>query len=233
MNFSNCQNSTALVKICGITQSEQAHQIVELGADAIGINFWPKSKRFIEFDDAQVWLDELSNKVIRIGVFVNADHDLIARMLESSTIDYAQLHGDESPEEVDSLLQKGLPVYKALGIKDTADLDKIDRYPGEFILLDAYAPSEYGGTGKAFDWNLGRLAVERFADQKKIILAGGLTPDNVAEAIQQVRPFAIDTASGVESGTPGIKDLDKVRQFINAAREDNHSRAERTGIKWR
>ncbi len=219
MSFFDDQNDQVRVKICGITQSDQAHQIVELGADAIGINFWPQSKRYIEFDQARPWLEEIGDEVTRIGVFVNADSDDITRILESGAIDYAQLHGDESPEEVDELLQKGLQAYKALGIKSASDLDRIAEYPGPTILLDAYAPTEYGGTGEAFDWNLGGLAVERFAEQKKIILAGGLTSDNIAQAVQQVRPFAVDTASGVESGTPGVKDLDKVKAFIDKAKK--------------
>lgn len=220
MSFFDCQKNTVSVKICGITQAEQAHQIVELGADAIGINFWPKSKRHIDIEQARPWLAELKGSVTRIGVFVNPSSEEVIRILESGAIDHAQLHGDESPQMIDALLQKGFSVYKALGIKIADDLDKIDTYPGNAILLDAYAPSEYGGTGEAFDWNLGRIAVERFSPQKKIILAGGLTAENVAQAIQQVRPFAIDTASGVESGTPGIKDLDKVRLFIETAKEN-------------
>lgn len=217
MNFFTAQNSAVQIKICGITQAEQARQIVALGADAIGINFWPRSKRFIHLDEARPWLDELSGSVTRIGVFVNATPNEITQALKSGAIDCAQLHGNESTEYVDALLQKGLSVYKALGIKDAAALDSIASYPGDTILLDAYAPTEYGGTGEAFDWNLGRLAVERFSAQKKIILAGGLSAENAAQAIEQVTPFAIDTASGVESGTPGIKDLEKVRQFIEAA----------------
>lgn len=218
MSFFDNQNPTVSVKICGITQGDQARRIIALGADAIGINFWPSSKRHIDFDQARPWLDELAGTATRIGVFVNADSEEIARILASGAIDCAQLHGDESPETVDALLQQGLSVYKALGIKDANALDSIASYPGEAILLDAYAPREYGGTGEAFDWNLGQMAVERFSDTKKIILAGGLVPGNVAEAIHQVAPFAVDTASGVESGTPGIKDLDKVRQFIEAAK---------------
>lgn len=219
MSFFDKQNAQVSVKICGITKGDQAQQIVELGADAIGINFWPQSKRYIDFDQARPWLEKLDDSVTRIGVFVNADNEYIIRILESGAIDCAQLHGDESPQDVDAILQKGLSAYKALGIKDSAALDNISSYPGDAILLDAYAPSEYGGTGEAFDWTLGHLAVERFSGQKKIILAGGLTSDNVAEAIQQVAPYAIDTASGVESGTPGIKDLDKTKAFIEATKK--------------
>ncbi|MFK5923885.1 MAG: phosphoribosylanthranilate isomerase [Verrucomicrobiota bacterium] len=220
MSFFAPQRNTVAVKICGITRAGQAQQIVELGADAIGINFWPKSKRHIDIEQARPWLDELKDSVTRIGVFVNPTSDEVIRILESGAIDHAQLHGDESPQMLDELLQKGLSVYKALGIKTADDLDKIDAYPGNAILLDAYAPSEYGGTGEAFDWNLGKRAVERFSTQKKIILAGGLTAENIAQAIAQVSPFAIDTASGVESDTPGIKDLDKVRLFIEAAKKN-------------
>ena len=218
MSFFDNQNNQTKVKICGIMQGDQARQIIKLGADAIGINFWPKSKRHINFDEARPWLDELNNTVTRIGVFVNADSDEITRILESGSIDYAQLHGDESVEYVDELLQKGLPVYKALGIKNYDALDVIASYPGDAILLDAHAPSEYGGTGEPFDWILGQLAVKQFSNQKKIILAGGLTSVNVADAIQQVHPFAVDTASGIESDTPGVKDLEKVKLFIEAAK---------------
>ncbi|MCF6311427.1 MAG: phosphoribosylanthranilate isomerase [Verrucomicrobiales bacterium] len=219
MNFFDQPSDTIAVKICGITQGEQARQIVALGADAVGINFWPKSKRHISFDQARPWLEELQGKVTRIGVFVNPDADDVIHILTSGAIDHAQLHGDESPQMLEKLTQQGFSVYKALGIKAQQDLDRIEAYPGSKILLDAYAPSEYGGTGEAFDWNLGRMAVERFRGEKKIILAGGLTAENIATAIEQVNPFAVDTASGVESGTPGIKDLDKVKQFIQAAKQ--------------
>lgn len=218
MSFFDQSDERIHVKICGITQAEQARRIIDLGADAIGVNFWPQSKRYIALDDARPWLEELSGKVTRVGVFVNASKNEIARVLESGAIDYAQLHGDESIEELNALLNEKLPVFKALGIRDRDALELVVSYPGDAILLDAYAPSEYGGTGESFDWNLGRIAVEQYSQQKKIILAGGLTPNNVADAVRQVRPFAVDTASGVESGTPGIKDLDKVKHFIDAAK---------------
>lgn len=219
MNLFDQPFDTVAVKICGITQGEQAQQIVELGTDAIGVNFWPQSKRYIPFDQARPWLEDLQSKVTRIGVFVNPDADEVTRILTSGAIDHVQLHGDESPQMLEKLTQQGFSVYKALGIKNEQNLDRIETYPGSKILLDAYAPSEYGGTGEAFDWNLGRMAVERFRGEKKIILAGGLTAENIATAIQQVNPFAVDTASGVESGTPGIKDLDKVKQFIETAKD--------------
>lgn len=220
MSFFDNQNNQVSVKICGVTQGDQARQIAALGADAIGVNFWPQSKRHIGFDEARPWLEELDGTVTRIGVFVNADSAEIARILASGAIDCAQLHGDETPGDVDALLQQGLSAYKALGISDASALDSIATFPGEAILLDAYAPREYGGSGETFDWNLGQMAVEQFSDGKKIILAGGLTPGNVAQAIRQVRPFAVDTASGVEAGTPGIKDPEKVRQFIEAAKRE-------------
>ncbi len=221
MSFFDYPNGGVGVKICGVTQGEQALRIAALGADAIGVNFWPQSKRHIDFDEARPWLDELDGLVTRIGVFVNAGIDEIVRVLASGAIDCAQLHGDESPHDVDGLLQQGLPAYKALGVKDQGALDSIATYPGTAILLDAFAPREYGGTGETFDWNLGRMAVERYPG-KKVVLAGGLVPGNVADAIHQAHPFAVDTASGVEAGTPGVKDMDKVERFLDAVKNEKH-----------
>lgn len=200
-------------KICGIRSLQQAEDIVDLGVDALGINFWPKSKRYLDPADAG-WLKDLGTKVLRIGVFVNADESEIRNLLESDLIDWAQLHGDESPEFVKALQDEGLQVFKALGVKDRESLAKAERFDGP-LLLDAYAPTEYGGSGEKMDWALGAEAVQRFPN-REVVLAGGLKPDNVAAAIRQVGPTAVDVASGVED-SPGVKNLELCREFIEAA----------------
>lgn len=205
------------VKICGITMGEQAEAIVAIGADAIGINFWPRSKRFIELEKAAPWLRDLGDSVPRVAVTVNASDDDLRAIHESGVIDFIQLHGDEAPDRVASLTRQGLPVFKAMGVKDRAMLESAAAFPGKSLLLDAYAPIEYGGSGETMDWSLGADAVKQWPD-RQIILAGGLTPENVAEAIQQVNPAAVDVASGVEDA-PGIKDLELVKRFVDEARK--------------
>ena len=205
-------------KICGFTDAEEAEKAIALGADALGINFWPKSKRYLSLADGLPWLRPLAGTVTRIGVFVNATEDEIAATLDSGAIDAAQLHGDESPEQVSALIERGYHAFKALGVKDHTMLERAAEFPGETLLLDAWAPVEYGGTGETMDWALGREAVTRWPE-RRIVLAGGLTPENVGDAIRQVHPFGVDVASGVESGIPGRKDLDKVAAFLEAVRE--------------
>lgn len=202
-------------KICGITRGDEAAEIAAMGADALGINFWPGSKRHIAPETAAPWLRELADGVTRVGVFVNATEAEMLALLEDGLIDAAQLHGDETPDLVGRLLARGHVAYKALGVRDRAGLDVAAGFPGQVLLLDAWAPVTYGGTGETMDWALGHEAVTRWPD-RRIVLAGGLTPANVSEAIRQVSPFAVDVASGVESGTPGRKDLEKVRAFLDA-----------------
>lgn len=204
------------VKICGITSAEQSQAIVNLGADAIGVNFWPKSKRYIALEDALPWLKDIEGECQRVAVFVNPSEEELDRVLQSGGIDWLQLHGDESEETVHNYLNKGWPVFKALGVKDESMLQAAERYSGATLLLDAYAPVEYGGTGETMDWQLGARAVTDWPD-REIILAGGLHPGNVGDAVKSVNPAAVDVASGVEE-SPGVKDLAKVAEFINAAK---------------
>ncbi len=206
------------VKICGITTGDQAREIITAGADAIGINFWPKSKRYIALEAALPWLLEIAGTVPRVAVTVNASDEELLCLYESGGIDWIQLHGDETPERVRSLTQQGLPVFKAMGIRDRAMLMLAGaaEFDSPTLLLDAYAPNEYGGSGETMDWSLGAAAVQQWPD-RQILLAGGLTPANVAEAIRQVHPAGVDVASGVES-SPGVKDLEAVRCFIEAVR---------------
>lgn len=205
-------------KICGFTDEEEAVHAVASGADALGFNFWPKSKRFLSLESALPWLRELAGSVTRIGVFVNANEEELLAVLDSGAIDAAQLHGDESTDLVASLLDRGYRTFKALGVKDRDALAHAAAYPGDTLLLDAWAPVEYGGTGETMDWSLGSEAVKSWPE-RQVVLAGGLTPDTVGEAIRQVRPFGVDVASGVEAGTPGRKDPGKVAAFLQAVQE--------------
>lgn len=213
--FPECSQPPA-VKICGITQAAQAEEIANLGADALGINFWPKSKRYLPVDQAAGWLPSLKNRTTLVAVMVNPDRLLLDRLQAEGLAHMLQLHGDEPPAEVERLMNAGARVIKALQIRDRASLSQIREFPCPTVLLDAYNPGIYGGSGETFPWELAVIAQEE-NPEKRILLSGGLTPENIAQAVRQTRPVAVDVASGVESA-PGIKDLDLVRKFIEQAR---------------
>jgi len=200
----------AEVKICGLTTLDDAVRCVMLGADAIGLNFWLGSPRHTSIDTARRIVDAVGDRAEMVGVFVDFDLSQIREVLHNTGIPWAQLHGDETPELVDALLPRA---YKAVGVKDGSAVELARRYPGEHLLLDASVPGMPGGTGRTFDW---AIAAE-VAKERKLTLAGGLTPDNVAEAVRTVRPFRVDVASGVESA-PGRKDPGLVAAFIAAAK---------------
>ncbi len=212
--FESAANGRVKAKICGITTAADAQAIVAMGADAIGVNFWPKSKRYIAMTGARGWLADLAGQVTRVGVFVNASAADLQSAFATGVLDALQLHGDESAEFVAEMLQLGLPVFKAHGGRERQLIGQARTFPGRAILLDAYAPVEYGGTGATMDWAVGRQAVESLPE-RQVILAGGLTANNVVAAIEQVRPFAVDVASGVEAA-PGRKDLRRVEEFLAA-----------------
>lgn len=200
------------LKICGITTTADAQGLVAEKVAALGVNFWPLSKRYIDPDDAAPWLLLVSGSIVRVGVFVNAGTDFIAELYGRGLIDVAQLHGDESPCEMQLLLDRGIPCIKALGIRDAVDLLRLNDYQrANALLLDTAAPGVYGGTGSAFDWSLAIAAQMRMPGMP-ILLAGGITPDNAAAAIARVHPAAIDIASGAEI-SPGIKDMRKVSEL--------------------
>lgn len=209
-------NDHLAVKICGITTGEQAQAITDLGADALGINFWPGSKRYIAPNQAASWLPHLLPQTTVIAVLVNPGPELIDHLADTPLAHLLQLHGDESPDTVAALMNRGFNVIKALQVRDRTSLDAIGEYPCRTLLLDAHNPGSYGGGGTTFPWELFTVARERFPD-KTLILSGGLTPANVAEAVRQTQPAAVDVASGVESA-PGIKDLTQVADFLAAAR---------------
>ena len=198
------------VKICGLTTVDDAVRCIELGADAIGLNFWSGSPRRTDLASARAIADAVGDRAEMVGVFVDHSVEQVLEILQKTGITWAQLHGGEPPEDVEALLPHA---YKAIGVKDGSAVELARRYPGEHLLLDASVPGIPGGTGRTFDWAIAAAV----AQERKLTLAGGLTPDNVAEAVRVVRPFRVDVASGVESA-PGRKDPERVAAFIRAAK---------------
>jgi phosphoribosylanthranilate isomerase len=198
------------VKICGLTSLADALRCVELGADAIGLNFWPGSPRATDIETAAKIVETVGDDVQIVAVFVDFGLEEIRAILRKTGIDWAQLHGDEPPELVSRLLPTA---YKAIRVEDGSAVKIARRYPGDHLLLDASVPGLPGGTGRTFDW---AIAAE-VAKERILTLAGGLTPDNVAQAVRRVRPFRVDVASGVELA-PGRKDPRLVARFVEAAK---------------
>lgn len=203
------------LKICGVTLATDAERLAELGVDALGANFWPKSKRYLDPELAG-FLRDLEGRILRVGVFVNAGPDLPRQLFDDGLIDVIQLHGDETPADARTFAEAGIPFLKALGVRGVDALEAARDFRASGILLDAHAPGVYGGTGQTIDWSLARTFVEQHPDLP-LILAGGITADNAAAAIEAVRPAALDIASGAES-SPGVKDFDKVAALLAACR---------------
>jgi len=201
------------VKICGITDTPDAMAAAEAGADMVGLMFYDKSPRNVSLAAAAQIARQLPPFIVKVGVFVNPTADLVLRAIAECGLGLLQFHGDESPEFCS---QFGLMSMKAFRIHDEQSLEALRDYPTDAWLLDAFTPDKHGGTGAKFDWN---LAVEANTLGRSIFLAGGLTPDNVAEAVRIVRPYGVDVSSGVES-SPGKKDHEKIRRFIAAARDN-------------
>lgn len=202
---------TVRVKICGITNQEDAEVAAEAGADALGFVFYRKSPRFVTPEDAAKIISSLPPFISKVGVFVDERPDEIARSAAVSGIDTVQLHGQENPEYCRSV---GLPIIKAFAIKSEQSLAAIPLFAVSGFLLDSYVPGQSGGTGTVFNWE---LAVEAKRYGRPLILAGGLTPENIQEAVQFVRPFAVDVSSGVEQ-SPKRKDAQKIQLFISRAK---------------
>jgi len=205
------------VKICGVTRRDQALEIAARGANFIGINLWEKSKRYLPLEKATPWMAEVPRSVQLVGVFVNPDSAYVLEACASGLFSYAQLHGDETPEYCASLTERGIRVLKAIQVRDEASLAGIGAFATQDILLDAYHPQERGGIGETFPWELA-VSFKRMYPERRLWLAGGLTAENVADAVRGVSPYAVDVASGVESATPGVKDMEKVERFIQAAK---------------
>jgi len=192
---------------------EDARLAAELGADALGFIFYRESKRYIDPEIAKGIISSLPPFVTTVGVFVNQDLDEIVAIKDKAGIDAVQLHGDETPEFCSSV---PLKVIKAIRVKDDLDEDRVAQYLVQAILFDTYSDVEYGGTGKSFNWEI----IKDISNSGRIILSGGLSPDNVAEAIRAVSPYAVDVSSGVED-SPGKKDHMKLRKFIEAVKNGN------------
>ncbi len=202
------------IKICGITNIEDALFSVERGAHALGFVFYKNSKRYIDAESTHGIISRLPPFVTTVGVFVNEDMETIRKIKGITGIDLVQLHGDETPAFCNDL---GMNYIKACRVSDRSKLDEIGYYNTNLILLDSHSKDGYGGTGEVFDWD---LIKEVNFKNKRIILSGGLNPFNVKEAVGKIRPDAVDVSSGVES-KPGRKDREKIKKFIEAVKNEN------------
>ena len=208
------------IKICGLTQPGDAEAVAAAGADAIGLNFYPASKRFVEPATAEAIVRKLPQSIVRVGLFVNRPASEIRELVQRLRLDLVQLHGDESPADIAAL--DAIPVMKAFRPKSNSDLisflescQQLSCTP-RMVLLDAHIPGAFGGTGHRGNWEIAQQYRQSLR-VPPLVLAGGLTPENVAEAIRTVQPVAVDTASGVESA-PGQKDPKRIAKFVAAAR---------------
>lgn len=197
------------VKICGITNSEDALAAVEWGADALGFVFAPSPRQVTAEQVAKI-VAQLPPFICKVGVFVDSSPEIVWETLSACGLDLAQLHGSESPEWCEALFPK---VVKAFRVKDESVLPLLPRYKASAYLLDSYEAARQGGTGRTFSWDIARRATQ----YGPIILSGGLTPENVLQAIRLVQPYAVDVSSGVES-SPGKKDRNKLRLFLKTAK---------------
>ena len=205
-----------LVKICGITDLNDARTAASLGADLLGFNFYPLSPRYIDPKNARQIVDELNGKAVTVGVFVNESVDLVLKIADESNVDMIQLHGDETAEYIQEIRKRcGRRVIKAIRPTAGSDPEMFAGCDADAILIDSYSPHLYGGTGDVSDWKAARNAAAIFP---KIFLAGGLTPENIRSAIESVRPYGVDVASGVEA-EKGRKDPKKMRDLIRIAKE--------------
>lgn len=200
------------VKVCGITNYEDAAMAVDQGVDALGFNFFPRSPRYLKPADARSIIRRLPPFVATVGLFVNvADTRQVSEMAHEAGVQVLQLHGDETPEYCESLAP--WPLIKALRVGEDAIQRSLEAYSVQAFLLDARDDALFGGTGRSFDWSLAK-GIQRI---RPIILAGGLRPENVKEAIRTVRPYGVDVCSGVESA-PGKKDPDRLMRFMKEVR---------------
>jgi len=202
------------VKICGVTSAEDARACVRLGASAIGVNFVASSPRAVDVATAREIAHAVRGsgaKAIVVGVVAGKGVAELRALVRDAELDCLQLHGDEPPEDLAALLPHA---YKAVRIGGEADVARARAFPGEYLLVDAKVEGgALGGTGATFDWSL----VADLARERRLTVAGGLHPGNVAEAVRALAPYCVDVASGVESA-PGVKDLAKVKAFVDAAR---------------
>jgi phosphoribosylanthranilate isomerase len=200
-----------LIKICGITSLDDAHAAVAAGADALGFNFYKPSPRYITPESAREIIDTLPDSILTVGVFVNEESpETVSAIADRSGIKAVQLHGEESPDYCRALN----PVIKNFSVSTSFDIDQISAYEVDAIMLDTKDNRLHGGTGRVFDWSIAQQVSRIFP---KLFLAGGLSPENVREAIEMVQPYAVDACSSLED-KPGIKNHERMRIFVNAVR---------------
>lgn len=199
------------IKICGITSVTDGLAAVEAGADMIGLMFYERSPRQVSFATAMEISRALPPFIVKVGVFVDPSEDVVLRAIGDCGVSLLQFHGEETPG---FCTQFGMMSMKAFRVRDAESLTALPGYQTDAWLLDAFSSDAYGGTGRKFNWD---LATEAKLMGRPIFLAGGLTPENVGEAVRQVQPFGVDVSSGVESA-PGKKDPDRMRAFVQAAR---------------
>jgi phosphoribosylanthranilate isomerase len=210
---------TTKIKICGVTVPGDAARVAVAGADFIGLNFWPQSKRYLDPQRAALIASAArgSGAALLVGVFVDAGVDEVVAVMQHVELDVIQLHGDEDATTIEDIADAThRPVWKAFGAASAATIENLHVWPADAIMLDTPSPQR-GGTGKTFDWAIAKEARRRHP-ARKLVLAGGLDAANVAAAIQVVAPWAVDVASGVEA-SPGIKDPAKIAAFIAAVRD--------------
>jgi len=200
------------VKICGITHLEDGLAAAEAGADALGFVFYERSPRCVTLEQAADIIRQLPPFLVKVGVFVDAPEETVVRAAGQCGLSLLQFHGDETPAYC---LQFGLMSMKAFRVRGPESLQRLEDYPTDAWLLDAYTPGQLGGTGETFNWD---LALEAVRWGRPVFLAGGLTPGNVGEAVRRVQPYGVDVSSGVEAA-PGRKDHAKVRAFVAAAKQ--------------
>jgi phosphoribosylanthranilate isomerase len=198
-----------LVKICGVTEIDDARWVAEAGAFAIGVNLVPASPRYVEPKRAKEIVSGVAGSLVTVAVVADRSLAELQALREVLGVDYLQLHGDENPDLLRSL---GDRAFKAVRVATKEDVAIAEIFPGNWLLVDAKVKGVLGGSGTRFDWQL----VSDLAERRKLILAGGLRPENVGDAVRQVRPWAVDVASGVElSGNPRRKDMERVKAFIS------------------
>jgi phosphoribosylanthranilate isomerase len=201
-----------MVKVCGITNVADARVAAEAGADAVGFIF-AESSRQVSAEEARRISIALPENVLKVGVFVNASPEEVLRAAQEAGLDLAQLHGDETPETVAAVRTGGLPVMKAIRVRNRDDLADVEGFDADLILLDAYSEKARGGTGNRFDWGVAKSLKGR----GNIVVSGGLAPENVREAVDFFEPYGVDASSSLEDA-PGKKNEESVRRFIVAAK---------------
>ena len=201
------------VKVCGITRMEDAVLAADLGAYAIGFIFWPGSARHIDVTRARAIGNEIPSGVLKVGVFVDQPLTEVAAVARDAALDVIQLHGHESLEYAQRLSR---PIYKAVAVTDRFSPDSLATIPNDVtVLLDAHDPIKRGGTGKTIDW----AAAAQASARRQVVLSGGITPENIRQAVAHVHPYAVDLSSGVES-SPGIKDHARLRALFEQIRDE-------------